>query len=350
MKACPECGAQNSIDARACARCNHVFGHAPAAPAPASVPAAPAPASVPPASPSRARAGLSRSSWLWIAIGGIALIGFCIFVILGFSLATRYEASPTVVVLVPTATPTPNATRTPTAVPRTATPAASPTPTSNSIQNALRAVVQILVPAENPDDGTYTGSGSIITSRGYILTNLHVVVDPDTGQMYNSRDEIYIGITVNPNSPPSIAYRARLVDKDSGWDLALLQITQRRDGSKLPDNLNLYVLPTGNSDALSVGDALTLLGYPGLGGETITLTRGTVSGFLPDEGWIKTDGEINPGNSGGAALNQAGELIGVPSAGISSKKPQGLPGKLGLIRPIRYARALIDRAKQDSGN
>ncbi len=69
------------------------------------------------------------------------------------------------------------------------------------------------------------------------------------------------------------------------------------------------------------------IGNPGLGGDTPTLTRGTVSGFLLDDennlpqGWIKTDAEINPGNSGGMAINANGELIGVPTQAFTGTFP-----------------------------
>jgi serine protease Do len=98
---------------------------------------------------------------------------------------------------------------------------------------------------------------------------------------------------------------------------------------------------------VAIGDELVAIGFPGLGGETVTLTRGTVSGFLTDEagrsrGWIKTDAEINPGNSGGMAINDRGELIGVPTIVVSGEK---VTGKIGVIRPINLARTIIDQAR-----
>ena len=87
-------------------------------------------------------------------------------------------------------------------------------------------------------------------------------------------------------------------------------------------------------------------GYPGLGGDTPTFTRGTVSGFLVDEvlgldrGWIKTDAEINRGNSGGMAINDRGELIGIPTLVFSD---QEVSGKLGEVRPIHHAQKFLDQ-------
>ncbi len=82
--------------------------------------------------------------------------------------------------------------------------------------------------------------------------------------------------------------------------------------------LDLPVVPLGDSQALRLGDEMYILGYPGIGGETITLTSGEVSGFTAESGrgeraFIKTSATIAGGNSGGLAANARGELIGVPT-------------------------------------
>jgi S1-C subfamily serine protease len=106
-------------------------------------------------------------------------------------------------------------------------------------------------------------------------------------------------------------------------------------------------VPIGDSDTIQIGDTLSVLGFPGLGGETVTLTRGTVSGFHGEAGltraWVKTDTEINRGNSGGMALNDAGELIGIPTFVGTDVY---VTGKLGYIRPVNLARSLIELARQ----
>jgi S1-C subfamily serine protease len=293
MKACPECGTPSPVDARACPNCHHVFEHV--------LPAVP---------PAPARTQTSRR-------GIVAVVAFLSLCLLG---ALAFVALPR------TANPPPGSTATP------------------SVRSALLAVVRVLVPMDSKPDYYSEGSGSIITRRGYILTNLHILRDSQTGRPYSSGGEIIIGITTDPNAPAKVTYRAKLVRSDVTNDLALLQINSLEDGSALASDLNLPVLPIGNSDRLGVGDQLTLLGYPGLGGDTITLTRGSVAGFLPDEGWIKTDAEISSGNSGGAAIDSSGELVGVPSAGAIPLEPQSVPGKLALVRPINLAQTLIDLA------
>lgn len=222
---------------------------------------------------------------------------------------------------------------------QTTAPAVSP------LANAMQATVQILTPDDSRSGSYSAGSGSLVDAGGYILTNFHVIGDPDSGDLYNTRGLIWIGVPpAGSAQPPEVLYRAELVDADRDLDLALLRIVGTHGGSALPENLGLGVLPIGNSDGVQIGDTITVLGYPGIGGNTLTVTRGGVAGFLP--GWFKTDAETNNGNSGGAAINDAGELIGVPTAGSSeSGDSEHLPGKIGLIRPINLAQSLLEKIK-----
>lgn len=93
-----------------------------------------------------------------------------------------------------------------------------------------------------------------------------------------------------------------------------------------------------------LGAAVVVAGYPGVGGDTLTVTRGTVSGFLDIEDglgrvWLKTDAEINPGNSGGGALDKNGALIGIPTFIVLDKG-----GALGYVLGIPEAKALLGRS------
>src|SRR5690606_24945257 len=100
----------------------------------------------------------------------------------------------------------------------------------------------------------------------------------------------------------------------------------------LPANLGLPPIPIGNSDDLMIGDEINMFGYPGLGGNTPTYTKGTVAGFLDEDRngiyeWIKTDAELNYGNSGVLSTDDQGRFVGVPSAGNTDAV-----GKIGLVR------------------
>ena len=80
----------------------------------------------------------------------------------------------------------------------------------------------------------------------------------------------------------------------------------------------------GNSSKLKLGQQLHIFGYPAIGGETITYTSGDISGFTYEAGiqgraWIKTSASISGGNSGGTAIDDQGNLIGVPTQSGSGR-------------------------------
>lgn len=134
-----------------------------------------------------------------------------------------------------------------------------------------------------------SGSGVIISTDGYIVTNNHVVEGADE-----------LTITLNDNSE----YSARIIGTDPSTDLALLKI----DGKNLP------TLPIGDSDKLKVGEWVIAVGNPYNLNSTVTAgivsakARGLSGGV---QSFIQTDAAINPGNSGGALVNTQGELVGI---------------------------------------
>jgi S1-C subfamily serine protease len=180
------------------------------------------------------------------------------------------------------------------------------------------------------------GSGGIVDGRGYILTNYHVI---------EGAASILIGTnSVDESKPARVEYTAEAVVWDAGLDIALLRIVSDEDGEPLSEQLSLPTLPLGDSDSLHIGDLITILGFPGVGGETVTLTRGSVSGFSQDElghvrGWIKTDAEISPGNSGGVAINEMGELVGVPTYVTTEERTLG---RLGGLRPLNLTGSILE--------
>ncbi|KGI59601.1 putative serine protease MucD [Prevotella sp. DNF00663] len=135
-----------------------------------------------------------------------------------------------------------------------------------------------------------TGSGVIISSDGYIVTNNHVVEGADE-----------LTITLNDNRE----YSARIIGTDKTTDLALIKVNGK----------NLPTLPIGNSDDLKVGEWVIAVGNPY--GLNNTVTAGIVSAKARSlyangvESFIQTDAAINPGNSGGALVNARGELVGI---------------------------------------
>ncbi len=135
-----------------------------------------------------------------------------------------------------------------------------------------------------------TGSGVIISSDGYIVTNNHVV---------NGADELTVTLEDNRE------FNARIIGTDPTTDLALIKI----DGKDLP------TLPIGDSDKLQVGEWVIAVGNPF--GLNNTVTAGIISakartlGQNGVESFIQTDAAINRGNSGGALVNTKGELVGI---------------------------------------
>ncbi|NLE24049.1 MAG: trypsin-like serine protease [Clostridiaceae bacterium] len=164
------------------------------------------------------------------------------------------------------------------------------------------------------------GSGTIVNKEGYILTNFHCV--GENGYLYNSEGYVAIAITddVKKNIQPQ--YLAQYKNGKENLDIAVVKIVSDLNWNTVSGgDLNLSPVTFSDSDNVELGDIINILGYPGVGGETITFTAGHVSGFVDDDGdseidWIKTDAVVNHGNSGGTAINNNGEMIGVPTAKI----------------------------------
>ena len=175
-----------------------------------------------------------------------------------------------------------------------------------------RSVVQ-LIAVDAAGNGLWAGSGTIISADGLILTNAHVVANSTT----NGYEAIVVAITDSADSAPTATYRADVVAFDPGLDLAVVKVSTDLDGNAVAVS-DLPFLPIGDSDAVGLGDHLRIFGYPSIGGDTITFTEGSVSGFtseagIADRAWVKTDATIAGGNSGGTAVNDAGELVAVPT-------------------------------------
>ena len=193
-------------------------------------------------------------------------------------------------------------------------------------QRVLPSVVSI---STQTSTGSATGSGFVIESSGYILTNNHVV----EGATGNN------AITVTLNDGRSMS--AKIVGTDSAYDLAVVKIAAT----------NLPALQFGDSDKIQVGDSVIAVGSPlGLSG---TVTSGIISaknravsagGSSGESSFInalQTDAAINPGNSGGPLVDSTGAVIGVNSAiaslGSSIGGQSGSIG-LGFAIPINQAR------------
>jgi serine protease DegQ len=175
-----------------------------------------------------------------------------------------------------------------------------------------------------PRRTTSLGSGVIVSSEGYVLTNNHVIDGADDIQLVLA-DGRRLRATVRGNDPES--------------DLAVL----KAEGRDFP------AITFGTLERVQVGDAVLALGNPfGLGN---TVTHGIVSalgrnhlGMNRFEDFIQTDAAVNPGNSGGALIDATGNLIGINSAIYSEN---GVSQGIGFAIPVSLARTVLEQIIRD---
>ncbi|AYD40961.1 PDZ domain-containing protein [Clostridium fermenticellae] len=166
------------------------------------------------------------------------------------------------------------------------------------------------------------GSGIIISSDGYILTNYHVISNAEqVTVIFNNKSEV----------------SAKIINYDSSLDLAVIKVTK---SEKMP-----AVAELGSSKNMQVGDSVVAIGNP-LGKELLgSVTSGIISSTSRQiqvgdstQTLLQTDAAINPGNSGGALVNSLGQVIGINSAKVSGNGVEGL----GFAIPIDTVKPKIN--------
>lgn len=187
--------------------------------------------------------------------------------------------------------------------------------------------------------GYAMGSGIIISTDGYIITNNHVI-SGGTGDC-----EITVKSTAKDGSVTETQYSARLVGTDERTDLAVLKI----------DAKNLTAAKLGDSDKLSLGDDIVIIGNPVLVGGGVTtldtsVSKGIVSGLnreLSATGKgltsIQTDAAVNGGNSGGAMFNGYGEVVGIVDFKIVTDDTENLGFGITINEAKKVVEDLIAR-------
>jgi Do/DeqQ family serine protease len=229
---------------------------------------------------------------------------------------------------------------------RQATPAVLParaTSYSDAVRKAVPAVVSVLTSKEiksqrhpfledplfrhffgdqleeEPQRAASLGSGVIVSSKGYILTNHHVV---------EAADEIEVALVDGKK------LKAKAVGSDPETDIAVLQV----EGGPLP------AISFGDADSLRVGDVVLAIGNPFTVGQTVTMgivsALGRKIGLNTFENFIQTDAAINPGNSGGALIDTAGNLVGINTA-IYSRSGGSLG--IGFAIPASSAKQVMEQ-------
>lgn len=172
-----------------------------------------------------------------------------------------------------------------------------------------------------PVQAASSGSGFILSSDGYILTNYHVVQNASAVEVTTYSGNVF---------------QAQVIGGDPDYDIAVLKV----------DASGLQSAALGSSDTLRVGDWVLAIGNP-LGELTFSMSGGMVSSVnraINVSGtpfhMIQTDASINPGNSGGPLLNTSGEVVGIVSAKYSSSNGRAVEG-IGFAIPINDVRALV---------
>ena len=169
-----------------------------------------------------------------------------------------------------------------------------------------------------------SGSGSIIDSRGYVVTNVHVI---------DKASKITISLY------DGTSYEGQVIGKDVESDIAVLKFNP-------PENAVLKTIEFGDSDKLKVGHKVIAIGNPFA--LERTMTTGIVSGLgrpiqesenVIIRNMIQTDAAINPGNSGGPLLDTSGKMIGINTIIISNS---GSSSGVGFAVPVKTARRVVN--------
>lgn len=236
-----------------------------------------------------------------------------------------------------------------------------------SIERLARSTVQ-LIGLTDTGQPACAGSGVIVGTDGTILTNAHVVTS-GPGCEFST---IGVGVIADSTSPAQLSYVAQVLVVDRDLDLAVLRVSGLLDSAPGPLPISFPAAPLGDSDTVELGDTIRILGYPVIGGETITFTTGSVGGFTAQAGvgnraLIKTDATIAAGNSGGIAVDLDGLVVGIPTKARASENGPAVDcrpvsdtnedgtvddddvcvpvgGFLNGVRPINLARMLLEKA------
>lgn len=177
------------------------------------------------------------------------------------------------------------------------------------------------MPQQRPHREQSLGTGFIISSDGYILTNNHVV---------NGADEVMVKLSDGRE------VKGEIKGSDEKVDLALIKINEK---TPLP------FAELGDSDTLEVGEWVMAIGNPFGLSHTVTAgivsAKGRVIGSGPYDDFIQTDASINPGNSGGPLFSSEGRVVGINTAIIA-----GGGGGIGFAIPISMAKLIISQLRE----
>jgi S1-C subfamily serine protease len=191
----------------------------------------------------------------------------------------------------------------------------------------------------------WTGSGAFLED-GLVLTNAHVAgTSFADGDEHTACKTVEVSVVSDISEKPTRFVEAEVVADDPGLDLAVLRVRK----GKLVGSNGLKLAP----DNLDLNEEVRVFGFPGTGGDTLTLSTGVIAGFQEDSDgkFYKVTAKISPGSSGGPMVDERGNLVGISTAmnqaGIECNDEDcAVAGEsFGLVRPIRYATSLLDEVR-----
>lgn len=197
----------------------------------------------------------------------------------------------------------------------------------NKVSASVVGIVGYSDKVTTVDNADTQGSGIVLTSDGYVVTNAHVVD--------NSKTKYILQVVTSDGK----TYNAGVVGYDSRTDIAILKMDNAKD---------LKAATFGNSKEIELGEDIIVVGNPGGLDYQNSITKGIVSAVDRKMSstslvkYIQTDAAINPGNSGGPIVNMYGQVIGIATAKIVSEKYEGM----GFAIPTATAKEIIDTLMQ----
>lgn len=193
----------------------------------------------------------------------------------------------------------------------------------NKVSDSVVGIVGYTDEITTVENSATQGSGIILTSDGYVVTNAHVIG--------NSKTTYLLQVVTSDGK----SYNAGVVGYDSRTDIAVL---------KMDDAKDLKAATFGNSENIELGEDIIVVGNPGGLDYQNSITKGIVSAVDRKMSstslvkYIQTDAAINPGNSGGPIVNLYGQVVGIATAKIVSEKYEGM----GFAIPSATAKDIID--------
>ena len=193
----------------------------------------------------------------------------------------------------------------------------------NKVVDSVVGIVGYTDKITTVENSATQGSGIILTSDGYVVTNAHVIG--------NSKTQYLLQVVTSDGK----SYNAGVVGYDSRTDIAVL---------KMDDAKDLKAATFGNSENIELGEDIIVVGNPGGLDYQNSITKGIVSAVDRKMSltslvkYIQTDAAINPGNSGGPIVNLYGQVVGIATAKIVSEKYEGM----GFAIPSATAKDIID--------